>query len=178
MQSGKRLTLKDYFAKHTRTHKNHKNTNVELLLSTVNCQVQLFFDNMVLANQNAKLTGPDQGILVSPLVLTLKPWCYPSEDSAVRRSIGASCEEIIYIDSKKCFCMYSIWCYWSIVDTVTDKCQWLEYLLIDILNTDEVLYALSVFPCLRFPCSEMLVKLASWRISDMTQNRFFIRYAS
>jgi hypothetical protein len=34
MQSGKRLTLKDYFAKHTRTHKNHKNTNVELLLST------------------------------------------------------------------------------------------------------------------------------------------------
>ena len=35
MQSGKRLTLKDYFAKHTRTHKNHKNTNVELLLSTV-----------------------------------------------------------------------------------------------------------------------------------------------
>ena len=35
MQSGKRLTLKDYFTKHTRTHKNHKNTNVELLLSTV-----------------------------------------------------------------------------------------------------------------------------------------------
>ena len=34
MQSGKRLTLKDYFAKHTRTHKNHKNTNVELLLSS------------------------------------------------------------------------------------------------------------------------------------------------
>jgi hypothetical protein len=27
--------------------------------------------------------------------------------------------------------------------TVTDKCQWLEYLFIDILNTDEVLYALS-----------------------------------
>ena len=73
MQSGKRLTLKDYFAKHTRTHKNHKNTNVELLLSTY-CQVQLFLDNMVLANQNAKLTGPDQGFLVSPLVLTLKPW--------------------------------------------------------------------------------------------------------
>jgi hypothetical protein len=35
MQLGKRLTLKDYFAKHARTHKNHKNTNVELLLSTV-----------------------------------------------------------------------------------------------------------------------------------------------
>jgi hypothetical protein len=59
MQSGKRLTLKNYFAKHTRTHKNHKNKNV---------------DNMVLANQNAKLTGPDQGFLVSRLVLTLKPW--------------------------------------------------------------------------------------------------------
>ena len=29
---------------------------------------------MVLANQNAKLTGQDQGFLVSPLVLTLKPW--------------------------------------------------------------------------------------------------------
>jgi hypothetical protein len=58
MQWGKRLTLKDYFAKHTRTHKNHKNTNVELLLSTVK-QVQLFLDNMVLANQNAKLTSPD-----------------------------------------------------------------------------------------------------------------------
>jgi hypothetical protein len=75
MQSGKRLTLKDYFAKHTRTHKNHKNTNVELLLSLfVNCQVQLFLDNMVLANQNAKLTGPDQGFLVSLLVLIGKPW--------------------------------------------------------------------------------------------------------
>ena len=35
ISSGKRLTLKDYFAKHTHTHKNHKNTNVELLLSTV-----------------------------------------------------------------------------------------------------------------------------------------------
>jgi hypothetical protein len=29
---------------------------------------------MVLANQNAKLTGQDQGFLVSRLVLTLKPW--------------------------------------------------------------------------------------------------------
>jgi hypothetical protein len=29
---------------------------------------------MVLANQNAKLTGPDQGFLVSPLVLIGKPW--------------------------------------------------------------------------------------------------------
>jgi hypothetical protein len=62
MQSGKRLTLKDYFAKHTRTHKNHKNTNVELFILSV------------LANQNAKLTGPDQGFLVSPLVLIGKPW--------------------------------------------------------------------------------------------------------
>jgi hypothetical protein len=29
---------------------------------------------MVLANQNANLTGPDQGFLVFRLVLTLKPW--------------------------------------------------------------------------------------------------------
>ena len=29
---------------------------------------------MVLANQNEKLTGPDQGFVVSRLVLTLKPW--------------------------------------------------------------------------------------------------------
>jgi hypothetical protein len=29
---------------------------------------------MVLVNQNAKLTGPDQGFLVSRLVLTMKPW--------------------------------------------------------------------------------------------------------
>jgi hypothetical protein len=53
MQSGKRLTLKDYFA---------------------NLTIQLFLDNMVLVNQNAKLTGPDQGFLVSPLVLIRKPW--------------------------------------------------------------------------------------------------------
>ena len=35
--------------------------------------------------------------------------------------------------------------YWFIVDKVTDNCQWLEYLLIGISNTDEVLYALSLF---------------------------------
>jgi hypothetical protein len=60
MQSGKRLTLKDYFAKqlvHTRIIK------IQILnCYIVNCQVQLFLDNMVLANQNAKLTGPDQGL--------------------------------------------------------------------------------------------------------------------
>jgi hypothetical protein len=77
MQSGKRLTLKDYFAKLTRTHENHKNTNM------LNCYCQLsnsvIFRQIVLANQNAKLTGPDQGFLVSPLVLKRKPWergCY------------------------------------------------------------------------------------------------------
>ena len=71
MQSGKRLTLKDYFANilvHTRIIK------IQMLIVIVNCQVQLFLDNMVLANQNEKLTGPDQGFLVSRLVLTLKPW--------------------------------------------------------------------------------------------------------
>jgi hypothetical protein len=45
MHSGKRLTLKDYFA---------------------NLTIQLFLDNMVLANQNAKLTGPDQGFSSLP----------------------------------------------------------------------------------------------------------------
>ena len=45
----------------------------------LNCYCQLsssviFRQYMVLANQNAKLTGPDQGFLVSRLVLTLKPW--------------------------------------------------------------------------------------------------------
>jgi hypothetical protein len=51
-------------------HNNHKNTHGELLLSTV----LLFLANMVLANQNAKLTSPDQGFLFSPLVRTRKPW--------------------------------------------------------------------------------------------------------
>jgi hypothetical protein len=31
-----------------------------------NCQVQLFLDNMVLANQDAKLTGADQGFSCFP----------------------------------------------------------------------------------------------------------------
>jgi hypothetical protein len=39
----------------------------------------------------------------------------------------------------------TVYQYWSIVDKVTDNCQWLEYLFIDILNTDEVLYAPSLF---------------------------------
>ena len=30
MQSGKRLTSKDYFAKHSRTHKNHENRSVKI----------------------------------------------------------------------------------------------------------------------------------------------------
>ena len=33
------------------------NNYVEIVI--VNCQIQLFLDNMVLANQNAKLTGPE-----------------------------------------------------------------------------------------------------------------------
>jgi hypothetical protein len=44
----------------------------------LNCYCQLsssvIFRQIVLANQNAKLTGPDQGFLVSRLVLTMKPW--------------------------------------------------------------------------------------------------------
>jgi hypothetical protein len=51
---------------------------------------------MVLANQNAKLTGPDQGFLVSPLVLTLKPWergwkyCYKAS-----AGVDAKCDWLI-----------------------------------------------------------------------------------
>ena len=47
---------------------------------------------MVLANQNAKLTGPDQGFLVSRFVLTLKPWergCMSSIQSGGSESGGA-----------------------------------------------------------------------------------------
>ena len=47
-------------------------------IQMLNCYCQLsssvIFRQIVLANQNAKLTGPDQGSLVSPLVLTRKPW--------------------------------------------------------------------------------------------------------
>ena len=73
MQSGKPKT--SYFERlfckihsytqvylHMYTHM-YKNTYVEIVI--VNCQIQLFLDNMVLANQNAKLTGPDQGFPVS-----------------------------------------------------------------------------------------------------------------
>jgi hypothetical protein len=52
-------------------------------------------------------------------------------------------KNILYIDSNKCFA-----CTVYVIDlllTVTDKCQWLEYLFIDILNSYEVLYALSLF---------------------------------
>ena len=75
MQSGKRLTLKDYFAKlnilvHTIIIKIQMFSGIVI----VNCQIQLFLDNMVLANQNAKLVSPDQGFLVPPFVLIRKPW--------------------------------------------------------------------------------------------------------
>jgi hypothetical protein len=45
----------------------------------------------MLANQNAKLTGPDQGFLVSPLVLTRKPWergCGGPGDVPVDKSVS------------------------------------------------------------------------------------------
>jgi hypothetical protein len=63
------------------------------------------------------------------------------------------------------------------------KCQWWEYLFIDILNTDEVLYALSLFTFSLFTFSLQpnvveAGKLQNWHMSDMTQNRFFIGYAS
>jgi hypothetical protein len=60
MQSGKRLTLKDYFAKHTRTHKNHKNTNVELLLSTVKFSV--IFRQYGVSQSECKIDRPRPGL--------------------------------------------------------------------------------------------------------------------
>jgi hypothetical protein len=57
MQSGKRLTLKDYFAKHTRTHKNHKNTNVELLLSS-----SVIFRQYGVSQSECKIDRPRPGL--------------------------------------------------------------------------------------------------------------------
>jgi hypothetical protein len=50
MQSGKRLILKDYFAKHTRTHKNHKNTNVELLWGAKPDKIKMVRDIKYISN--------------------------------------------------------------------------------------------------------------------------------
>jgi hypothetical protein len=92
--------------------------------------------------------------------MLIKPGVYPSEDSQAVRRLERVYEEYTVIQRNIFGC---IWCYWSIVDKVTDNCQWLEYLFIDILNTDEVevLYALSLFTF-------------SSHMSDMTQNNFFI----
>jgi hypothetical protein len=67
MQSGKRLTLKDYLAKHTRTHKNHKNTNVELLLSTVILSSSVIFRQYGVSQSECKIDRPRPGLSrVSP----------------------------------------------------------------------------------------------------------------
>jgi hypothetical protein len=61
------------------------------------------------------------------------------------RRLGEFVRNILYIDSKKFFaCRPTVYVI-DLLLTVTDKCQWLEYLFIDILNTYEVLYALSLF---------------------------------
>ena len=60
MQSGKRLTSKDYFAKHSRTHKNHKNTNVELSSSVI-------FRQYGVSQSECKIDRPRPGLSrVSP----------------------------------------------------------------------------------------------------------------
>ena len=70
MQTGKRLTLKDYFGKHTRTHKNHKNTNVELfILSTSDCQLSssVIFRQYGVSQSECKIDRPRPGLpRVSP----------------------------------------------------------------------------------------------------------------
>jgi hypothetical protein len=59
MQSGKRLTLKDYFAKHTRTHTNHKNTKK-------NCYCQLSssvtFRQYGVSQSECKIDRPKPGL--------------------------------------------------------------------------------------------------------------------
>jgi hypothetical protein len=71
MQSGKRLTSKDYFAKHSRTHKNHKNTNVELLILSSS----VIFRQYGVSQSECKIDRPRPGLSrVSPLVLVRKPW--------------------------------------------------------------------------------------------------------
>ena len=57
---------------------------------------------------------------------------------------------ILYSDSKKCFCIIAYTVYVYVIDVLLNvsyiiKCQWLEYLFIDILNTDEELCTLSLF---------------------------------
>ena len=49
------------------------------------------------------------------------------------------------------------------------KCQWLEYLFIDSLNTDEELCALSLFTFSLQPNVVEAGKLQNWHMSDMTQ---------
>jgi hypothetical protein len=60
MQSGKRLTLKDYFAKHTRTHKNHKN------IQMLNCYCQLsssvIFRQYGVSQSECKIDRPRPGL--------------------------------------------------------------------------------------------------------------------
>ena len=64
MQSGKRLTLKDYFAKHTRTHKNIK-------IQMLNCYCQLLssviFGQYGVSQSECKIDRPRPGLpRVSP----------------------------------------------------------------------------------------------------------------
>jgi hypothetical protein len=60
MQSGKRLTSKDYFAKHSRTHKNHKNTNVELLIFKLSSSV--IFRQYGVSQSECKIDRPRPGL--------------------------------------------------------------------------------------------------------------------
>ena len=59
MQSGKRLTLKDDFAKHTRTHKNHK-------IQMLNCYCQLsssvIFRQYGVSQSECKIDRPRPGL--------------------------------------------------------------------------------------------------------------------
>jgi hypothetical protein len=70
--------------------------------------------------------------------------------------------------------MFLQWCTVYVIDLLLNvtyiiKCQWLEYLSIDILNTDEELCALSLFTFSLQPNVVEAGKLQNWHMSDMTQ---------
>jgi hypothetical protein len=59
MQTGKRLTLKYYFSKRTRTHKNHKNTNVDLLFELSS---SVIFRQYGVSQSECKIDRPRPGL--------------------------------------------------------------------------------------------------------------------
>ena len=69
MQSGKRLTLKDYFAKHTRTHKNQSTRIIKIQMLNCYCQLSssVIFRQYGVSQSECKIDRPRPGLpRVSP----------------------------------------------------------------------------------------------------------------